>query len=155
LPFRAFADNEEAIRAASAGLILLSVFGLAAYYAIVSSAPTIEATKLTILGPSEYNLVTEAELTIKAVDDVGTVDSSRSDLIRISTDPRSHARIGISSPSGIIWSGSLTLNLEVGLRRVKFLDRESEKVLVLVEWLEGKSPLTSDAIEISCGWPGF
>lgn len=90
---RAFVDNEEAMRAVSAGLVLLGIFGLAAYYAIVSSAPSIEATKLTILGPSEYPLVTEAELTIKAVDDEGTVDSNRSDLIRISTDPRSHAQL--------------------------------------------------------------
>lgn len=152
---RAFVDNEEAMRAVSAGLVLLGVFGLAAYYAIVSSTPSIEATKLTILGPSEYRLVTEAELTIKAVDDEGTVDSNRSDLIRISTDPRSHAQLGISSASGIIWSSSLTLNLEAGLCKVKFLDSKSEKVLVSVEWLEGESPLMSDAIELSCGWPGF
>jgi len=83
------------------------------------------------------------------------VDSNRSDLIRISVDPRTHAQLGVSTASGIIWSSSLTLNLEGGLCKVKFLDRESEKVLVSVEWLEGKSPLMSDAIEISCGWPGF
>jgi hypothetical protein len=152
---RVLKHNEEATKAIFSGLVLLSVFGLATYYVIVSSTPSIQATKLKILGPSEYALGTIVEITVQAVNDEGEVDMSRRDLIRISTDPESHARLGVSTMSGIAWSNSLTLNLEAGSCRVKFSDGEPEKVTLSVEWLEGETPLISDSVQLSCGWPGF
>ncbi|MEM3003991.1 MAG: hypothetical protein QXK96_01680 [Candidatus Bathyarchaeia archaeon] len=148
-------QNEEATKAILSGLVLLSVFGLATYYAIVTSTPSIQATKLKILAPSEYAIGTVVELTVQAVNDEGEVDISRRDLIRISVDPESHARLGVSTTSGTAWSSSLTLNLGAGSCTVKFSDSEAEKVVVSVEWLEGETPLISDSIQLSCGWPGF
>jgi hypothetical protein len=117
--------------------------------------PRIEASKLVLLGPSEYTREVVTELTIKAVDNEGVVDSNRSDLIRISLDPSSHAQVGFSDLSGTTWSSSLTIRLEAGQRKVTFLDKQDEKVRVAVEWLEGKSPLKPDAIELNSGWRGF
>jgi hypothetical protein len=148
-------DREEAIRALLAGLMLLVLFGLVTYYALMNPGPRIEASKLVLLGPSEYSRDVVAELTIKAVDNEGIVDSSRSDLIRVSLDPSSHAQLGFSDQSGTTWSSSLTIRLEAGQRKVTFLDKQDEKVRVAVEWLEGKSPLKPDVIELYSGWRGF
>jgi len=148
-------DREEAIRALLAGLMLLGLFGLVTYYALMNPVPRIEASKLVLLGLSEYSRDVVAELTIKAVDNEGIVDSSRSDLIRISLDPSSHAQLGFSDQSGTTWSSSLTTRLEAGQRKVTFLDRQDEKVRVAVEWLEGKSPLKPAVIELYSGWRGF
>lgn len=148
-------DREEAIRALLAALMLLGLFGLVTYYALMNPVPPIEASKLVFLGPSEYPRDVVAELTIKAVDDEGIVDSNRSDLIRISVDPGSHAQLGFSDQKGTTWSSSLTVRLEAGRCKIKFLDRQDENVRVAVEWLDGKSPLKSDVIELYSGWRGF
>ena len=148
-------DREEAIRALLAGLMLLGIFSLVTYYALMNPGPRIEASKLVLLGPSEYTRGVVTELTIKAVDNEGIVDTNRSDLIRISLDPSSHAQLGFSDLSGTTWSTSLTIRLEAGQRKVTFLDKQDEKVRVAVEWREGKSPLKPDAIELNSGWRGF
>jgi hypothetical protein len=136
--------SEEATRAILATLLLLGIFTVAIYYVLTTPEETpIEASKLVIVKPSEIPIRSEVELTIKAVSDEGLLDTKRGDLVKIYLDPNSHAQIGYSKTSNIIWSDSLIVKLEDGLAKVKLRDPEFERIRIYVEWIEGKSQLDS------------
>ena len=147
--------NEEFVNALSAALMLLGLFGLATYYVLTTpEEASIEASKLVIFKPSgALHLGSEAELIIKAVSDEGLLDSSRDDLVKVYLSPDSHAQLGYSDRSITIWHNSLISKLEKGQLQIKFIDKHMERVYISVEWLEGKSPLESNMIELYPGGP--
>ena len=147
--------NEEHIKSFLAVLMLLGLFGLTIYYVLTTPEETpIEASQLVILKPSRaLHLGSEAELIIEAVSDEGLLDSSRNDLVNVSLSPNSHAQLGYSDRSRTIWHNSLIIKLEKGQCQIKFMDKHMERVYISVEWLEGKSPLDSNIIELYPGGP--
>ncbi|MBS7623406.1 hypothetical protein KEJ39_07010 [Candidatus Bathyarchaeota archaeon] len=149
---RAHLDREEIVRALSAVLMLTAVFGLAVYYSLFAPQPSNQAVRLVIVKPSELPQGVEAELTVKAVTGDGAVDPSRDDWVRVSLSDSSYARLGFPDRSGTIWSSSLMVKLGAGQATVKFLDTEMERVRVSAEWVEGRTPLESDVIELYSGW---
>lgn len=150
-----FLMNEEFFKAFTAALMLLGLFSLATYYVLTTPEEIpIEASKLIILKPSRaLHLGVEAELIIEAVSDGGVLDSSRDDLVEVSLSPNSHAQLGYSDRSRTIWHNSLIIKLEKGQCQIKFIDKHMERVHILVEWLEGKSLLGSNMIELYPGGP--
>lgn len=145
-------DKEEVAKILSAGLILLAIFSFASYYALVTPPQPNGAIRLIIRKPSELPLGVERKLTIEAVDKEGLVDSRRNDLVRISLDKSGYAKLGFSDRTGTIWSGTLMMRLEAGQIQVEFVDSQMERVHVLVEWIEGTSPLESYVIELYSGY---
>ena len=145
--------NEEATKAIFATFLLLGIFSVAVYYVLTTPEETpIEASKLVIVKPSEIPLGSEVELTIKAVNDEGLLDTKRDDLVKIYLHPNSHAQIGYSKTSKIIWSDSLLLKLENGLRKIKLKDPEFERIRISVEWIEGKTQLDSVHVQLYIGY---
>lgn len=145
-------DSEEVVRTLSAVLMLVAVFGLALYYALFVPQPSNQAVRLVIVKPSELPQGVEAELTVQAVSKEGSVDPSRDDWVRISLGKGSYAKLGFSDRSGTIWSNSLMIRLEAGQGQIKFLDTQTERVQISVNWIEGKFPLEPHAIELYSGW---
>jgi len=144
--------SEETVRTLSAGLMLLAVFGLALYYALMVPQESNQAVKLIMVKPSQLPQGVEAELSVKAVDKHGLVDPSRDDLVRISLGNASYAKLGFPNRSGTIWSSSLMIRLQAGVGQVRFLDTETERVRISAEWIEGRTPLESSVIELYSGW---
>ncbi|WP_455280340.1 hypothetical protein [[Eubacterium] cellulosolvens] len=145
--------SEEAIRAILATFLLLGIFSVAVYYVLTPPEEIpIEASKLVIVKPSEIPVGSEVELTIKAVNDDGLLDTKRDDLVNIYLDPNSHAQIGYPERSNNIWSDSLSVKLEDGLTKIKFVDPEFERIRISVEWIEGKSQLNSVEIQLYVGY---
>ncbi|WP_455368708.1 hypothetical protein, partial [[Eubacterium] cellulosolvens] len=141
--------SEEATRAILGMLLLLGIFSVAIYYVLTTPEEIpIEASKLVIVKPSEIPIRSEVELTIKAVSDEGHLDTKRDDLIKIYLDPNSHAQIGYSKTSNIIWSNSLSVKLEDGLAKIKFKDPEFERIRISIEWIEGKTQLDSVEVQL-------
>jgi len=145
--------SEEATRALLATLLLLGIFSVSVYYVLTTPEEIpIEASKLVIVKPSEIPIGNEVELTIKAISDEGLLDTKRDDLIKIYLEPNSHAQIGYSETSKIIWSDSLSVRLEDGLTKIKFIDPEFERIRISVEWIEGKSQLDSVEVQLYVGY---
>jgi hypothetical protein len=145
--------SEEATRALLATLLLLGIFSVSVYYVLTTPEEIpIEASKLVIVKPSEIPIGNEVELTIKAISDEGLLDTKRDDLIKIYLEPNSHAQIGYSETSKIIWSDSLSVRLEHGLTKIKFIDPEFERIRISVEWIEGKSQLDSIEVQLYVGY---
>jgi tetrahydromethanopterin S-methyltransferase subunit F len=145
--------SEEATRAILATLLLLGIFSVSVYYVLTTPEEIpIEASKLVIVKPSEIPIGNEVELTIKAISDEGLLDTKRDDLIKIYLEPNSHAQIGYSETSQIIWSNSLSVRLENGLTKIKFIDPEFERIRISVEWIEGKSQLDSVEVQLYVGY---
>lgn len=143
-------DRGEVAKSVAAGLMLLSVFGLAVYYAFMVPQPSEGAVRLVIRRPSQLQTGVEGELTILAVNKEGEIDQSRNDVVRISLNTGSCAQLGFADLSGTIWSNSLVLKLQSGRGEVKIIDRKTERVQISVEWLEGKShldPFVTEMIE--------
>lgn len=145
--------SEEATRAILATLLLLGIFSVSVYYVLTTPEEIpIEASKLVIVKPSEIPIGNEVELIIKAISDEGLLDTKRDDLIKIYLEPNSHAQIGYSETSKIIWSDSLSVRLEDGLTKIKFIDPEFERIRISVEWIEGKSQLDSVEVQLYVGY---
>jgi hypothetical protein len=145
--------SEEATRALLATLLLLGIFSVSVYYVLTTPEEIpIEASKLVIVKPSEIPIGNEVELTIKAISDEGLLDTKRDDLIKIYLESNSHAQIGYSETSKIIWSDSLSVRLEHGLTKIKFIDPEFERIRISVEWIEGKSQLDSIEVQLYVGY---
>ncbi|WP_455282988.1 hypothetical protein [[Eubacterium] cellulosolvens] len=145
--------SEEATRALLATLLLLGIFSVSVYYVLTTPEEIpIEASKLVIVKPSEISIGNEVELTIKAISDEGLLDTKRDDLIKIYLEPNSHAQIGYSETSKIIWADSLSVRLEDGLTKIKFIDSEFERIRISVEWIEGKSQLDSVEVQLYVGY---
>ncbi len=145
--------SEETIRAILATLLLLGMFSVAFYYVLTPTEEIpIEASKLVIVKPSEIPVRGEVELTIKAISDDGLLDTERDDLVKIYLEPNSHAPIGYSETSNIIWSDSLSVKLEDGFAKIKFVDPEFERIRISVEWIEGKSQLDSVEVQLYVGY---
>ncbi|MFC1506112.1 hypothetical protein ACFLQ6_03465 [Thermoproteota archaeon] len=145
--------SEEATRAILATLLLIGIFSVSVYYILTTPEEIpIEASKLVIVKPSEIPIGNEVELTIKAISDEGLLDTKRDDLIKIYLEPNSHAQIGYSETSKIIWSDSLLVRLEDGLTKIKFIDPKFERIQISVEWIEGKSQLDSVEVQLYVGY---
>ena len=145
--------SEETIRAILATLLLLGMLSVAFYYVLTPPEEIpIEASKLVIVKPSEIPVRGEVELTIKAISDDGLLDTKRDDLVKIYLEPNSHAPIGYSETSNIIWSDSLSVKLEDGFAKIKFVDPEFERIRISVEWIEGKSQLDSVEVQLYVGY---
>ncbi len=91
-------------------------------------------------------------MTIKAVNDEGLLDTKRDDLVEIYLHPNSHAQIGYSKTSRIVWSDSLLVKLENGLIKIKLKDPEFERIRISVEWIEGKTQLDSVQVQLYVGY---
>jgi hypothetical protein len=141
-------DREDVAKSIAAGLMLLSVFGLAVYYAFMVPQPSEGAVRLVIRRPSQLQTGVEGDLTILAVNKEGEIDQSRNDVVRISLNTGSCAQLGFADLSGTIWSNSLVLKLQSGRGEVKIIDRKTERVQISVEWLEGKSHLETFVTEM-------
>ena len=145
--------SEEATKAILATLLLLGIFSVSVYYVLTTPEEIpIEASKLVIVKPSEIPIGNEVELTIKAISDDRLLDTTRDDLVKIYLEPNSHAQIGYSETSQIIWSNSLSVRLENGLTKIKFIDPEFERIRISVEWIEGKSKLNSAEVQLYVGY---
>ena len=145
--------SEEATRAILATLLLLGIFSVSVYYVLTTPEEIpIEATKLVIVKPSEIPVGNKVELTIKAISDDGLLDTTRDDLVKIYLESNSHAQIGYSENSKIIWSDSLLVRLEDGLIKIKFIDPEFERIRISVEWIEGKTKLDSVEVQLYVGY---
>lgn len=145
-------DREEVAKSIAAGLMLLSVFGLAVYYAFMVPQPSEGAVRLVIRRPSQLPTGVEGELTILAVNKEGEIDQSRNDVVRISLNNCNYAQLGFADLSGTIWSNSLILKLQSGRGEAKIIDSKTERVQISVEWLEGKSHLDPFVTEMYVGW---
>ncbi|MCW4043269.1 MAG: hypothetical protein NWE90_06055 [Candidatus Bathyarchaeota archaeon] len=145
--------SEDAIRTILAALLLIGIFSIATYFVLTTPEEIpIEASKLVIVKPSEIPVGGEVELTIKAISDDGLLDTKRDDLVKIYLEPNSHAQIGYSETSNIIWSDSLSVKLEDGFAKIKFIDPEFERIRISVEWIEGKSQLDSVEVQLYVGY---
>jgi hypothetical protein len=150
---RSIRKSEEATRAILATLLLLGIFSVSVYYVLTTPEEIpIKATKLVIVKPSEIPVGNEVELTIKAISDDGLLDTTRDDLVKIYLEPNSHAQIGYFEQSKIIWSDSLSVKLDEGLIKIKFIDPEFERILISVEWIEGISKLDSVEVQLYVGY---
>jgi hypothetical protein len=145
--------SEEESKAILATLLLLGIFSVSVYYVLTTPEEIpIEASKLVIVKPSEIPVGNEVELTIKAISDDGLLDTTRDDLVKIYLEPDSHAQIGYSEQSKIIWSDSLSVKLDEGLIKIKFIDTEFERIRISVEWIEGISKLDSVEVQLYVGY---
>jgi hypothetical protein len=145
--------SEEAIRAILAAFLILGMFSVAGYYVLTTPEEIpIDASKLVIVKPSEIPIKSEVELTIKAVNDDGLLDTKRDDLVKIYLEPHSHAQIGYFERSNIIWSDSLSVKLEGGYAKIKLVDPEFERIRISVEWIAGKSQLDSIEVQLYVGY---
>jgi hypothetical protein len=106
------------------------------------------ATKLMILHEG-YNieLGKPTELTVRAVDDEGLVDTSRDDLVQLNITSLSY----ISTRSEL---SATTLRLQNGSATAFIIGRATEMVRITAEWKEGRSELKSALVVLSVGVGG-
>jgi hypothetical protein len=106
------------------------------------------ATKLMIFHEG-YNVEQDktVELTIRAVDNDGTLDTSRNDTVELNATSLSYAK----SRSEL---SATTLKLQSGVAKVTFIGHAQEMVRMTVNWKNGKSELKSGMITIHVGIGG-
>jgi len=126
---------------ALAVLILLLTVSVSLYV----TPQTIKATKLLIVSPSGFiDLDKNTEITIKAIDNSGTIDKNRNDLVELTL--RSVSR---NESMAKLSSTSVKLDKGIGLAYIR--GRIAEVVDVKVSWKEGISPLESSTVRLYIG----
>lgn len=109
------------------------------------TSQTIKATKLLIVSPSSFiDLDKNTEITIKAIDNSGTIDKNRNDLVELTL--RSVSR---NESMAKLSSTSVKLDKGIGLAYIR--GRIAEVVDVKVSWKEGTSPLESSTVRLYIG----
>ncbi|MCJ7761065.1 hypothetical protein MUP59_08015 [Candidatus Bathyarchaeota archaeon] len=109
------------------------------------TSQTIKATKLLIVSPSGFiDLDKNTEITIKAIDNSGTIDKNRNDLVELTL--RSVSR---NESMAKLSSTSVKLDKGIGLAYIR--GRIAEVVDVKVSWKEGISPLESSTVRLYIG----
>ena len=109
------------------------------------TSQTIKATKLLIVSPSGFiDLDKNTEITIKAIDNSGTIDKNRNDLVELTL--RSVSR---NESMAKLSSTSVKLDKGIGLAYIR--GRIAEVVDVKVSWKEGTLPLESSTVRLYIG----
>ena len=129
------------IRKRLAILFAAVTLAISAFYMIVSSPPPPAATGLIMLFPPTMHPHVAAEITVAAVDDYMQIDPSRDDLIRISLNPGSRARLGLAETPQSEWAQNLTVRLVNGKASFMMMGERLEMVVMCAEWIDGRSPL--------------
>jgi hypothetical protein len=106
------------------------------------------ATRLMIFHEG-YNVEQDktVELTIRAVDNDGAIDTSRNDTLELNATSLSYA----NTRSEL---GASKLRLQGGVAKVTFIGHAQEMVRITVNWEDGKSELKSGMITIHVGIGG-
>lgn len=118
---------------------------LAVSVSLYVTSQTIKATKLLIVSPSGFiDLDKNTEITIKAIDNSGTIDKNRNDLVELTL--RSVSR---NESMAKLSSTSVKLDKGIGLAYIR--GRIAEVVDVKVSWKEGISPLESSTVRLYIG----
>jgi hypothetical protein len=106
---------------------------------------SVRATRLLLVAPTSFvHLGQRTELTIKAIDDSGNLDKTRSDFAELSLRSLSYS-ISTAKLSATI------IRLEKGVGSVYILSNIAEVVDVTVTWKEGQSSLRSFTIRLFIG----
>lgn len=131
------------------GLVTAIAPQLASKVEVQFPTPTISgATKLMIFQEG-YNIEPDrtVELTIRAVDEEGSVDTDREDLVELNITSLSY----ITTRSEL---SSTTLKLQNGTATVLFTGHATEMVRVTANWKDGKSELKPGMLIIHVGVGG-
>lgn len=115
---------------------------IGAFYVIVWSPPP-TATRLILLFPPTMHPQVTAEITVAALNDNMQIDPSRDDLIRISLNPGSHAKVGLADTAQSEWAKNITVRLTNGKASFMIVGERLEMVVISAEWIDGRSPLQS------------
>ena len=104
-----------------------------------------QATKLIIVASTTFiPLDKPVELTIKAVDDIGKLDSTRNDIVELSL-----TSVSYDNPSAHLTTKKIRLIDGVG--SVYIQGEVPEVVDITVQWKEGKSSLESYKLHLFMG----
>jgi len=134
-------NRKDAIRTSVAVLYLI----LLLFFAVSFGMNWVDVLKTDVKATSLYlatdkqviNLGEKIHITIMAVDDDDNIDSSRNDLVEISTNPESRAILSQSK-----------VKLENGRAYVTLVDEYQETIVLTVRWVNGSSSLKDDVILI-------
>lgn len=130
-------SRKDSIRIAVAAIYLFSLlfFALCCGMNLFFSFKTdVTATRLRIVVDNPLvNVGEEIRITMMAIDDDGYLDSSRNDLVEISTNTESKARLSQSR-----------VYLENGKAYVILVDDNEESVVITVRWISGGHSLQGD-----------
>ena len=134
-------NRKDAIRTSVAVLylVLLLLFAVSFGMNWVDVLKTdVKATSLYLATDKQViNLGEKIRITIMAMDDDGNIDSSRNDLVKISTNPESRAILSQSK-----------VKLESGRAYVTLVDEYQETIVLTVRWVNGSSSLKDDVVLI-------
>ena len=134
-------NRKDAIRTSVAVLylVLLLLFAVSFGMSWVDVLKTdVKATSLYLATDEQViNLGEKIRITIMAVDDESNIDSSRNDLVKISTNPESRAILSQSK-----------VKLESGRAYVTLVDEYQETIVLTVRWVNGSSSLKDDVVLI-------
>ncbi|MBS7623152.1 hypothetical protein KEJ39_05700 [Candidatus Bathyarchaeota archaeon] len=131
------------------GIISAAAPGVVTKVEFQAPTPTVtSATKLMILHEG-YNieLGKPTELTVRAVNEEGLVDTSRDDLVQLNITSLSY----MSTHSEL---SATTLRLQNGSATAFVIGRATEMVRITAEWKEGRSELKSALVVLSVGVGG-
>lgn len=122
-------------------LVVLAVASISSW----SLSQTVKATKLLVVAPTSFiDLGEPTELTIKAIDDLGNLDTVRNDQVKLSLKPVSYNKV-MSELS------STSVTLQNGIGSVYISGNVPEVVDVVATWQDGPSPLKSSAVRLFVG----
>ncbi|MBS7623404.1 hypothetical protein KEJ39_07000 [Candidatus Bathyarchaeota archaeon] len=119
----------------------ITVVTLASFYAVMSELPP-SATRPILLPPVMHPRVV-AEITVAAVDDGMWLDTRRGELVEISLNPNSNARLGLAEAQQSEWTQNTTIRFVEGKATFMIVGDRLEVVIVSAKWIEGRSPLHS------------
>lgn len=118
---------------------------VASFFSLFASPHDVRATRLSLVAETSFiDLGEPAELTLRAIDDSGRLDTSREDLVKLSLRSLSY------NVSAAKLSATST-RLEKGVGSVYILGNLAEVVDVTVTWKEGQSALKSFTLRLFVG----
>ncbi|MCJ7761038.1 hypothetical protein MUP59_07875 [Candidatus Bathyarchaeota archaeon] len=134
-------NRQSSVRAAVA-IVYLSCLVLFAVYTatpwLLPFGSGAKATSLRLVAAKSHATLGEnIQITIVSVSDDGKLDAERNDLVELSTNSDSRARL---SPSRI--------TLARGKAEITLVDNFEEPVVVTVRWVSGKTILRGDSVLI-------
>jgi hypothetical protein len=135
-------------RVFSVTTLIVIILGLISSFGSEVQIPTLKersATKLVIVYERIHIGVDDpTEITMRAVNDEGIIDTSRDDLLQLNVTPFSHltCRAELSA---------YTLRLQNGTATAVLVGEAMEMVKLTVTWKDGKSELKSNTITIQIG----
>ncbi len=114
-------------------LVTFAVYSAAPWTLPFGARPQATSLRLIVDRP-QVSLGETVQISILATSDDGRLDSTRDDLVEISVNPESRARLSESR-----------VNLTRGRVQVTLIGEYAEPVVVTVTWISGRSTLRGDS----------